>query len=319
MTNKHLTDKKKHRWFRDDTADEHDEAEPKIITVKQEVRHLRRVAKRGEKALRHMSDSFKEEVTEKGLEITREILESVAKSPGPPPPAEKTPAVPAFSCLKCAAKIPKDSVRCPECDVLYVQDPKGIAVDESVVRAEEIALPDDGKGIVDSDTTAFAHFDTSSGVLTCLQSDDIEADFGLECRNCNTVTQFGTDRCPICGHDFDEWDTGLVSLLDGLKFDLDDDRELDCPSCGEHVLAENGMCPSCKEIIRSSNLRSTDARVLPIFQEKDLVFVHLDVANGDFWFARKLKGRKIADTQSVHLDSIGKGGFNQDWKSLARI
>ena len=314
--------KKKHWWSddNDSTADEHEDDRPKQEVVRREVKHLRRITKRGEKALGHMSEALeRERVTEKDLDITKEVLGGITKTPNQEPPKAATPTVPLFGCFECGARIPRDSVRCPECGILYVQDPKDEALDVSFAAKEQTLADGEGRAVFADRSMSFAHFDIKSGMMTCLQTDGEETDFGLECHNCGALTQFGTDKCPLCHHSFDEWDTGLIGLLDGLKFDLDEDKELNCPMCGEHVVVDGGRCPSCKETITYRSKNSPDAVVQPLLKEKDVIFVHLDVVNDDLWFATKVRPRKVNDTQSYHLDSISKPGFEHEWKSLARI
>jgi hypothetical protein len=200
-----------------------------------------------------------------------------------------------------------------------VGDPRGEALDEGQAPERATPLSSEFVGIVKEGSMAFVHFDPVTGVATCLRAEEGDTDFGLECHNCGAVTLLGLNRCPICGHDFDEDDTGLIGLLEGLKFDLDDDKELDCPSCGEHIVIDGGRCPSCKEIITLRFARGPDAGVRSVLKERNVVFVHLDVTNGDLWFSTKLRPRKAEVNQSVHLDSISKGSFVDNWKSLARI
>jgi RNA polymerase subunit RPABC4/transcription elongation factor Spt4 len=306
--------------IRDLSADEPDADRQKKATIKREVKHIRRVTKRGEKSLAHGSEAFETHVlSEKDIEITREVIQGVFHESSNAPTHTAIAETPSFKCFGCGARIPKDPVRCPECGVKYVNDPLGEAVDENL---EDTAMaPSEllARGILKEGSISFAHFDVSSGIVTYLQSDEEETDYGLECHGCGAVTQFGTDRCPLCGRSFDEDDTGLVGILAGLKFDLDCDNELDCPSCGEHVVADGGRCPSCKEIINLRSSHIQDAGVLTVLNERNIVFVHLDVWNGDLWFARKMEWRKTGDTESVHLESISRVGFEHDWQSLARM
>lgn len=309
--------RKKRRWPLDSTADEQLEGHPDVVTEKRKVRHLRRISKRGEKALRHMSESLqKDSVSEKELEITRQVVEGVSN---PPPPETAVPEVPTFTCFQCGTRIPMDSSRCPNCRILYVRDLKGEAIEEVPTPKDETLINDGRAEAFKGDAMSFANFDVVTGVVTCLRAEEGETDFGLECQNCGAVTQFGTDRCPLCGHSFDEWDTGLVGLLEGLKFDLDEDMELDCPVCGEHVVIDNDRCPSCKEKIAPVNRRDPNAVVLTILKEKDVLFVHLDVLGEDLRFAQKMMFRKTSEIPAIHLDSVGKSGFDHEWKSLARI
>jgi len=312
--------RKKRWWSLDPTADEQQEGHPQVVTVKREVKHLRRIPKRGEKALKHMSEALQmDDVSEEELEIIRQVVEGVSNPSHPTPPKTAVPEVPTFTCFECGTRIPRDSVRCPSCKVLYVSDLKGEAIDEELLHKEETPVDGERAKVFKEGVMSFAHYDMGTGIVTCLQAEEGDTDFGLECHNCGAVTQFGIDKCPLCGHSFDEWDTGLIGLLEGLKFDLDDDKELDCPLCGEHVIVDNGRCPSCKEMIAYRSKHSPDAVVLPILKEKDVVFVHVNILNEELWFARKVKFRKTSDTETVHLESVSKSGFDHDWKSLARI
>lgn len=318
--NTEIPAKKKHWWSPESTADEPEEDTPKVETVKREVKHLRRITKRGEMAIGHMSETLeREKFTQKDLDITREVLGGISETPIVVPPKVASPAVPSFGCFECGTRIPRDSERCPNCGIQYVKDPKNEAVDVTIVSDDRALSDAEAAGVFAQKSMSFAHFDLKSGVVTCLRTDGEETDFGLECHNCGATTQFGTDKCPLCGHSFDEWDTGLVGLLDGLKFDLDDDKELDCPLCGEHVVVESGKCPSCKEVITYRSKNSPDIVVQPLLTEKDVVFVHFDVLNDDLWFATKVRPKKTAEVRTFHLDSISKDGFEHDWKSLARI
>ena len=244
--------KKKHWWSTDSSADEHHEDHPEVKTVKREVKHLRRITKRGEMALGHMSEALeREKVGEKELDITREVMEGISETPVPAPAPVK-PAAPrdtTFVCYECGAKIPRDSIRCPSCDILYVLDPKDEAIDVYLTLKDETVSDGTDTRVFSEGSMAFAHFDLKIGEVTCLRTEQGDTDFGLECHNCGALTQFGTDMCPLCGHSFDEWDTGLVGLMEGLKFDLDDDKELNCPRCGEHIVVNEGKCPACKELI----------------------------------------------------------------------
>ncbi|HEX9908014.1 MAG TPA: hypothetical protein VGB78_06040 [Thermoplasmata archaeon] len=317
-----LTAKKKH-LLPDDAespAVEYDRHRPKAGTVRVEVKHLRRVVKRGERALKHMSEALEpEKMTERDLSITKEVLSRALNAQVPVSAKSRIRDVHTFTCFECGARIPSDSVRCPKCDVLYIKDPKGEAIDESVAHEDGTTVGPEDTAIFKVGVMAFAHIDMTTGVITCLKTDGYEADCGLECGNCGAVTLFGTDRCPLCGHDFDEDDAGLVCLFKGLKFDLDGDKELDCPSCGNHVVADRGVCPACKEVVGIRNDRAPDAAVLPLLNEKDVVFVHLDARNDDLWFARKVKFKKKMNDQVIHLESVTKSYSDYSWQSLARI
>ncbi len=312
--------RKKHWWSLDSSEELEHEGHLHVVAEKHEVKHLRRIVKRGEKALRHMSEALEvDAATEKELDITRDVVMGVT---GPCQPSQEgTPGAdfPRFVCIACGFSMPLGQDRCPNCRTLYVNDPEDKAVDEDGHEDSGALLDGERVEVVKEMATSFSHFDVASGVFTCLKAETGESDFGLECHNCGAVTQFGADKCPLCGHRFDEWDTGLVGLLEGLKFDLDDDTELECPVCGEHVLANDGRCPSCREIVAYLDRHNPDVAVRTILKEKDVIFVHLDVSDEDIRFATKVRFQKVQDDQTVRLESIGKDGFDREWKGLARI
>lgn len=318
MSTEDSAGKKKHRWFRGSSTDELDDETSKVVTKKIEVIHLRRVMKRGERAVRHRSETLaRDKVSERDLEITKEVIENISR---PPPLTEAAVAkVLTFDCFECGRPIPFDTIRCPKCGILYVRDPRDIALDETVAARDDASFENGDDRLMEDGAASFVHFTPIRGEVTCLENDEGESDFGLECQSCGTVTQLGVDRCPICGHDFEEEDTGLMHLLEGLKFDLDYDKELDCPSCGEHVVVENARCPSCGEPISFRFARSQDAAVQPVLKERDVLFVHLDVISGDLHFAKKVRFKKTSAVQSMRLDTISNSGFEHDWQSLARI
>lgn len=312
--------KKKFKLFRGLLAEEQDSDEDKAKMKLVEVVKVRRVVKRGEKAVRHGSEMLeREKVSDRDLEITRKVVEQVAHPQVPVTPENKAQRRDMFKCLECGALVPTDSVRCPRCEVLYVSDPTNSAMDEEDEYEEVSVKTDGGPDLIGEDSASFVHFCPINGEVTCLENEEGEADFGLECQSCGTVTQLGVERCPICGHDFEEEDTGLMHLLEGLKFDLDEDKELDCPACGEHVVVKDTVCPACNEPICYRFSRSREVAVVPALKEKDILFVHLDVMNGDLHFAKKVRFRKTSTVESVHLESITKDAFEHDWHSLARI
>lgn len=318
MGNDGLDEKKKVRT-RSLSPEGHENHQTEVVDGKRVVKHLRRVTKHGEMFRAHMSESLEQNVTEADLQTTKAVFENLNKHVSSEPPVVKAPQSGSFGCLQCGARIPNDTMRCPGCGQLYVQDPKGQAMDADSIGDGSLSNDEESLGVIERREIAFACFDATSGTVTCLKTDAEDPDFGLECHFCGAITQFGTDACPLCRHRFDEWDTGLIGILDGLKFDLDDDQELNCPACGEHVVVQGGKCPSCHETLQYMIRTSHDAGVLPILKEKGVVFVHLNAEAGELWFAMKLMPKKPGESETIHLDSINKVGFDQDWHSLSRI
>ena len=96
-------------------------------------------------------------------------------------------------------------------------------------------------------------------------------------------------------------DEGLVGLLMGMKFDRDNDSSLNCPSCGEDISIEKGLCQKCHELIRAKDPHSFEARVLPVIEDKNVVYVHLDVTTGAFTFVRKTARQKV-ELREINLE-----------------
>jgi RNA polymerase subunit RPABC4/transcription elongation factor Spt4 len=279
-------------------------------------RRLRKVVRLGDRTTTHGSEMHEDQPSEKILATTAVAANGVSNEPTrttPSPPPER----PSFPCMNCGAVIPVGSVRCPACNILYVDDLAGNSNETDPDPTPEEVLK--GETILKDKSMAFVHFGVDTGKVTCLQKDQDASDFGLECSNCGVVSEFCTNKCPLCGHDFGEDDTGLVALLEGLKFDLDGDSELDCPSCGEHVKAEGQSCPTCKEFINPPTSHNDAAGVLTILKDRNVVFVHLDVLDGDLSFASKTGAEAQPEQQRVHLDSTDSHGLDDDRKGLARV
>ncbi len=96
-------------------------------------------------------------------------------------------------------------------------------------------------------------------------------------------------------------DIGLVSLLVGMKFDQDNDMSMKCPSCGEEVAVDKGQCPECHEIVRAKDPYALEARVLPLIDVRNVVYVHLDVEAGDVKYVQRTAEAKT-ELQEIHLE-----------------
>lgn len=111
-----------------------------------------------------------------------------------------------------------------------------------------------------------------------------------------------SSRAPSESHVSDQ---GLVALMTGLRFDRDNDPSLKCPSCGEEIAIEKGLCPECHELIRAKDPHSFEAQVLPVIDAQNVVYVHLDVEAGSLKFVQKTDKEKVA-LRHIHLeDAIG--------------
>jgi rubrerythrin len=284
-----------------------------------EVRHLRRILKPRPRARKHMSEAFDRAVTEEDLKITKEVLESLSPAQGSLTDEADEDAVETFRCFQCGHEVERGSERCTKCGVRYIADPLSFAEDDAAGNDKDSSLtPDDCQKLVKDGMASCIHLDVTSGSVNYLRKEEDGPDFGLECGSCGAIIQFGADRCPACGAYLE--DEGLLSMLHGLKFDLENDSQMACPSCGERVTLASGQCPKCHEIIRIRDPRSPEAGILPLVNAKNVIFVHLDVRTGEFTFVQKFVKRKT-DVPEIHLDSLGSETFGdgQGWNGLGRI
>jgi rubrerythrin len=177
-----------------------EETEPvKTMTVKQETKKLRRVMKTGKMARKHGSEAFHATaMTQKDVQITEQVMESVAPS-APDLPPQKTQGT--FTCVQCGAEVPLEAERCPVCQSLYIKDASNEAMDE--IEAAENAIDEDADAFMATEATPCIHFDAATGTISYLENDNSDPDFMLECSHCGTAVQFTIDRCPICGTKLD--------------------------------------------------------------------------------------------------------------------
>jgi len=292
-----------------------EDTEPaKTMTVKQETKKLRRVMKTGKMARKHGSEAFQATaMTQKDVQITEQVMESVAPSM-PSTPPQKTQDT--FTCVQCGAEVPLEAERCPNCQSLYIKDVSDEALDE--IEAAEGALEADFDAVMANEATPCIHFDADTGTISYLENDTSDPDFMLECSHCGTAVQFTIDRCPICGTKLDVKDTGIVGLFADMEFGENDlEEELDCQLCGEHVSLVQGACPACHEKVEGAD---SAGKINPVVHGDNVVFMHLDVQTGELNYLQRLAKRLGFEQMTVHLDGIGKGGgFEKDWKSLSRI
>lgn len=108
-----------------------------------------------------------------------------------------------------------------------------------------------------------------------------------ECSHCGTGVQLDVDLCPICGSKLGSPDAGLVGLFDGLEF-RDEDREIDCPLCGEHVVLAEGTCPACNEHVAEEGRKRT-LEFEPLVHGHDVLLMWLDVESGEVNYLRRAK------------------------------
>jgi len=139
----------------------------------------------------------------------------------------------------------------------------------------------------------------------------------LECMECGAVVPEESDRCPVCGSQLDEGDTGIVRFFEGMDFDCGSLLEADCPYCGEHVSLMSGKCTSCGKEVLTEDPGDPDKKVTPVVRGDNVVFLHLDVETGELNYLQKMHKMGM---QSVTLliDGSGRGGSNDGSHGLPR-
>lgn len=112
----------------------------------------------------------------------------------------------------------------------------------------------------------------------------------LTCGRCGAMIEFQVDRCPLCGAELVPGDSGILGLIEDLRFDDEQPKEVDCPFCGEHVAMTGGRCPACSEEFDADAPRGEFGKVSPVVQEHDIVYLHLDVESGDLDYVHRTSG-----------------------------
>jgi rubrerythrin len=290
------------------------EKKVKTVTVREEKKKLRRVVK--PMSRKHMSEALERpEISLKQIEITERMIEGVTRSEKP----IEEPAHPAgFTCAQCGAFVPGDLHRCPNCNILFIND----VTDEELEELADAEHSNEGEleEFSGDEGVPVIHFDAESGMIHYLEKEGGEkTELAFECGHCGTVVELNTSKCPICGAMLDEGDTGLVGLFSDMEFDTSPIPEADCPFCGEHVTLSNGMCPKCNELIYSQDPKDPAKKITPIVKGEHVVFLHLDVETGELNYIQKLHRKIGLEHMSMQLDGIGRSTFDQEWKGVSRV
>ena len=138
--------------------------------------------------------------------------------------------------------------------------------------------------------------------------DVLGQEFVRECPHCGTGVQLDVDLCPICGSKLRNPDGGLVGLFDGMEF-RDEDREIDCPLCGEHVVLVDGTCPACNEPVIGDR-RAEAPGVEPLVHGHDILLMRLDVESGEVSYLQRAKDGVSWDQVTVHVASEDAHGVS---------
>ncbi len=209
-----------------------------------------------------------------------------------------------FKCALCETDLENGTDTCPGCGSRYVSgvtDSQLTELEDAERQVSDDSLPDVTKNVSTVEPPG-VRFDAEAGTVSRLPDEE-----AVVCGNCGTEIEFEVDKCPMCGAELAE-ERGIVDLFTDMAFDRDESPEMDCPLCGEHVVLEEGICPSCKEKIQSAEDESDSRRVDPIIHMDNVVFLHLDVSSGEVNLLHRLSRNRGLEQVTVQLDEVGKSG-----------
>jgi len=194
--------------------------------------------------------------------------------------------LPIFRCLKCATLVPLDSENCPKCGTIYVKDEISVETEEAEIDAE-LALDDileDVSPLFEQDELGCGYFDVEGGIVAYVEPMHGSKDAVFECLNCKTILEFEAERCPFCNEPLKKIEEGMVEIVDGVivgeDLDMEISRDVFCPMCGDLLALEGGHCIVCGAKLVSPSDENLSS-LYPVVPSHNLIFLHLDVENGD--------------------------------------
>lgn len=191
-----------------------------------------------------------------------------------------------FRCLKCATLVPAGSERCPKCGIAYIREELTAEAEEAEIDAE-LAFDDsfeDVSPLFEQDELACGYFDVDNGIVAYVKSRHGSREAVYECLNCKTILEFEVEKCPFCREPLKKIDEGIVGIVNGAivgkDLDMEISKDVFCPICGDLLALDGGHCIVCEtELVSSSN--ESLSSLLPVVSSGNLIFLHLDVENGD--------------------------------------
>jgi RNA polymerase subunit RPABC4/transcription elongation factor Spt4 len=211
-------------------------------------------------------------------------IDNAVKIEEPVEPELRSPAI--FRCIKCATMIPEGSDLCPKCGTAYVREEISAEAEEAEIDAE-LALDDsfeDVSPLFEQDDLGCGYFDVDHGIVAYVEPRRVSKDVVYECLNCKTILEFEAERCPFCREPLKKIDDGIVEIVNGVivgeDLDMEISKDIFCPICGDLLALDNGHCIVCETELVSNSDESLSS-LLPVVPSNNLVFLHLDVENGD--------------------------------------
>lgn len=210
--------------------------------------------------------------------------------------------------------MPKDSMRCPNCGATYIEEnvPELTEEEEEFLFGNEI---DDPKPLFEEDNLGCGYFDVDCGIVAYIEPRHAGNDSIYECHNCRTILEFEAKRCPLCGGSLEKVEDGIVEIVNGIivgdDLDLEISRDVFCPVCGDLLALENGRCIVCGTQLLSIVCEDTDY-ICPVVSSDCLVFVHLNVEDGEFNYLMKGKDQECMEAGSGLLPAPPDDEINLD-------
>jgi len=222
-------------------------------------------------------------------------------------------SIPIFRCLKCATLVPLDSERCPKCGTAYVKDEISAEAEEAEIDAE-LALDDifeDVSPLFKQDELGCGYFDVDHGIVAYIEPRHGSKDAIFECLNCKTILEFEAERCPFCNEPLKKIEEGTVEIVNGVivgeDLDMEISRDIFCPICGDLLALEGGHCIVCETKLVSPSDEDL-SYLCPVVPSNNLVFLHLDVENGDLNYLSKSEEPSCEET----LEPPAEDSFDDD-------
>lgn len=224
-----------------------------------------------------------------------------------------------FTCPRCGALVMANIDECPYCRARHIPD--HLQDDRGEYAEGDLSGPEKKIFSFEDEKITCGHFDVENGIIFYAEDSEDDVSKGLcKCGNCGVHLKFLTLKCPLCGNDIHgEMSEIAESFFDaevGEELEEQLDSELTCPVCGELAHLRNGRCTKCNTQLISIE-DDPRCRIRPILSLDSLVFVHLNVANGEVRYFRKGEKRLITDSFTLELVEGDKNDI--DWENLGEM
>ncbi|HUW42981.1 MAG TPA: hypothetical protein VMW02_01950 [Thermoplasmata archaeon] len=203
--------------------------------------------------------------------------------------------------------MPLDSERCPKCGTAYIKDEISAEAEEAEIDAE-LALDDifeDAFPLFEQDELGCGYFDVDRGIVAYVEPRHGKKDIVFECLNCKTILEFEAKRCPFCREPLKKIEEGIIEIVNGVivgeDLDMENSQDVFCPICGDLLALDSGHCIVCEtELVSPSDEHL--ASLCPIVSTDNLIFLHLDVENGELNYLSNSEESSCEEILEPHVE-----------------